>query len=294
MRRPNECQNPSCSAFKSQIAVIRWGSFLRADDCRRIRRFRCKMCKRTFSRATLSWEYRQKKRRINWTVRWYLSSKMSMRRAALTLGVVPRTIARKLDYHARIARDYFARLPDREIPYVNFDELQSSVHTKCKPVSIPFAVDARTRRVLGLRVVDMPAQHPLIEISLRRYGPRPDDRPQGIRETLLAIRPNVAPTVQIVTDRADRYLLPIAELYPSATHVRHKSRRARHGGQGELKVGWHDPLFTLNHTAAMVRDGIGRMVRKTWGNSKRRDRLEDHLLVWAHFHNEVYLPRQGS
>jgi hypothetical protein len=32
------------------------------------------------------------------------------------------------------------------------------------------------------------------------------------------------------------------------------------------------------------------MVRKTWGNSKRIDRHEDHMILWAHFHNEVYLP----
>jgi len=60
-------------------------------------------------------------------------------------------------------------------------------------------------------------------------------------------------------------------------------------GQGELKKIGFDPLFSLNHTAAMIRDGVSRLVRKTWGNSKRMDRLEDHLFVYAHYHNTVRL-----
>jgi len=58
-------------------------------------------------------------------------------------------------------------------------------------------------------------------------------------------------------------------------------------GQGELKRGGYDPLFSLNHTAAMIRANINRLFRRTWCTSKRIDRLEGHLLLYTDYHNRV-------
>jgi hypothetical protein len=51
---------------------------------------------------------------------------------------------------------------------------------------------------------------------------------------------------------------------PNAVHIRKKSRRACVAGQGELKKGGHDPMFPLNHKAAMLRANVNRLIRKTW------------------------------
>jgi hypothetical protein len=56
-------------------------------------------------------------------------------------------------------------------------------------------------------------------------------------------------------------------------------------GQGELKSGGFDPLFSFNHTAAMLRANINRLVRKTWCTTKRIDRLEAHIALYVQFHN---------
>jgi hypothetical protein len=45
-------------------------------------------------------------------------------------------------------------------------------------------------------------------------------------------------------------------------------------GQGELKRGGFDPLFSLNHTAAMFRDRLKRLSHRTWCTTKRPDRLQ--------------------
>lgn len=37
--------------------------------------------------------------------------------------------------------------------------------------------------------------------------------------------------------------------------------------------------------------GVGRLVRRTWGNTKKVERLEDHLTVFLDFYNRVYLAR---
>jgi hypothetical protein len=58
-------------------------------------------------------------------------------------------------------------------------------------------------------------------------------------------------------------------------------------GQGELKRGGFDPLFSLNHTAAMFRDRLKRLSRRTWCTTKRPDRLQLLLDLYAWYHNEL-------
>ncbi len=55
---------------------------------------------------------------------------------------------------------------------------------------------------------------------------------------------------------------------------------ARRSGSG-------NPLFPINHTLAMMRDGISRLVRRTWAASKLRERLEWHAWIWATWRNYV-------
>jgi hypothetical protein len=54
------------------------------------------------------------------------------------------------------------------------------------------------------------------------------------------------------------------------------------------KIG-RDPLFAVNHTAAMIRDHVSRLVRKTWCTTKKRARLRGHLLLYAVWHNKMIL-----
>ena len=54
----------------------------------------------------------------------------------------------------------------------------------------------------------------------------------------------------------------------------------------------YDPLFWVNHTAAMLRANVNRLIRRTWCTTKRADRLADHLALYVHFHNTVLLPRR--
>ena len=56
-----------------------------------------------------------------------------------------------------------------------------------------------------------------------------------------------------------------------------------------------DPLFALNQTAAMIRDNIKRLARRTWCTTKKVERLLDLLMMYAHYHNQkivgVRMPR---
>jgi hypothetical protein len=48
-----------------------------------------------------------------------------------------------------------------------------------------------------------------------------------------------------------------------------------------------NPLFAINHSLAMLRDGVSRLVRRTWGNAKLRERLALHLWIYAAWRNFV-------
>ena len=55
-----------------------------------------------------------------------------------------------------------------------------------------------------------------------------------------------------------------------------------------------DPLFSLNHTCAMLRANINRLFRRTWCTTKRKDRLEQHLAVYMDFHNRILLKEKRA
>ncbi|MBK8179401.1 MAG: hypothetical protein IPK67_11035 [Planctomycetes bacterium] len=48
-----------------------------------------------------------------------------------------------------------------------------------------------------------------------------------------------------------------------------------------------NPLWLINHTLARTRDGLSRLVRRSWAASKLRQRLEGHLAIWICYRNYV-------
>src|SRR5579862_5489413 len=115
--------------------------------------------------------------------------------------------------------------------------MQTFEHTKCKPLSIPLIVDAKTRLILGIDACIMPANGPLAEISRRKYGPRPNHRVPTLRRLLRKVSPLVASDVEITSDSHPYYPPLVTKLFPKAKHVQVESRRSRVVGQGELKKG---------------------------------------------------------
>ena len=295
------CPFPGCKSHLSDPISqrpVRFGSFYRSSDSRLIRRFRCKFCLRTFSRATFHPSYRQKKRRLNSRIFDLLGSGVSQRRQALLFGVSKNTLARKLVFLGKQAlreHEAFVKEKARFLPEVQFDELETFEHTKMKPISVPLVVDAKSRTILGFQVCSMPAKGLLAEKSRRKYGHRIDQRPQALNELMKEFKPWVSSTTIIRSDSNPAYPGIVKKHYPKLTHELEISRRGSTTGQGELKVGGHDPLFSLNHTCAMLRANINRLFRKTWCTTKRIQSLIYHLAIYVVFHNRrlTALPSTG-
>jgi hypothetical protein len=206
------------------------------------------------------------------------------------------TVARKLVFLAQVSKerqdqDLCAHPKARN---VQFDDLITLEHTKCKPLAISLAVEEGTRRILGFEVSRIPASGPLAALSRLKYGPRPNERPAALHRLFGRLKGIVHRGAGFRSDEDPLYPMILRKTFRQAEHHRHPGGRGCITGQGELKKLGFDPLFSLNHTCAMLRANINRLFRRTWCTTKKKERLELHLAVYMDFHNRVLLKGKES
>jgi transposase-like protein len=278
----------SCTDFGH---IVRNGSYYRTSDGKTLQRFKCTHCQRRFSVATGSRLFNQKKRHVNWRVLRLLVSGVSQRRAARLLSIDPKTIARKLRFLGELCRwrNHRARQQHPVIERLQFDDMETFEHTKLKPLSVTLAVESESRHIVGFEVSRMPAKGLLAERAVKKYGRRDDER-LAARERLFArISPHVNARATLESDENPHYPAVVRKYLPECTHLTTEGLRGCITGQGELKKTSHDPLFSLNHTCAMLRANVNRLFRKTWCTTKKVQSLVDHLEIYAYYHNRVLI-----
>lgn len=220
-------------------------------------------------------------------VRELEASGVSGRRIARLLRINRKTVARKLIFLGGIAKTKLEiDAASKSVFAMQFDDLETFEHSKCKPISVIIAVEEQTRRILGFRVAQMSAKGRLVKKSLKKYGYRRDERSEKRKELFREISPIIAVGATIKSDSNPYYVDDVRKFFPQATHVQVLGQRGAVTGQGELKKAKYDPIFSLNHTYAMFRANVSRLIRKTWCTTKCKDRLADHLAIYAVYHNE--------
>lgn len=283
------CPTPNCACPTN---ILKDGHFYRREDSKLIQRYRCKSCGVRFSSATMAPTYRQKKRRVNSPLLKLLSSGVSMRRAAIFLGVHRKTVERKLPFLTERCRKLHQRNLNKfkkRVFNIQIDDLITKENSKLKPLSVSIAVDSDRRMILGIEVSKIPAFGHLAHLAVKKYGPRKDEHGEGLKRLFQSITPIVSPEVLIKSDEHQRYPNYISSYLPRAKHQTFKSERGCVAGQGELKKVGFDPLFVINHTCALLRANVNRLIRKTWCTTKDEKRLKDHLDVFVYFYNNRLL-----
>ena len=276
---------PKCSASIDNI--IRSGTYFRSSDSKTIQRYLCQSCGKHFSSATFSPNYQQNKRRLNFQIYTALCSCYSQRRLALVLGVSRVTIQRKLKVLAHQARSrHLEWLKDQSFSFVQFDDLETFDHSKCKPLSVLLLVNEE-RKIIAFDVAQIPAKGHLTKIALKKYGKRTDKSYKMRHKLFKSIEGNIHPHAEISSDQHPQYKKLVSKYFPKAHYQQFKSARSAITGQGELKRKKFDPLFKINHTFAMLRANINRLIRRTWCTTKCIDRLRDHIAIYVDFHNQV-------
>jgi transposase-like protein len=286
------CPAFNCRCVDSRPHFVRHGRFYRSSDSRWISRWKCQSCSQTFSRATIDPCFRQIKRRVNYRLWLLLSSGTSLRRCATLLCVNRITVVRKLRFLAEQCRrshaSFLRQFENHPISEIVFDEMETFEHTKFKPLSIALAV-TKDRKILSAEVAQMPAKGLIAAQSRKKYGHRKDERPKAMKRLLETLLPFTRPDAVFKSDQNPSYPFWLRKVFPNARHVTTKGGRAAVVGQGELKKLTWDPIFALNHTAAMLRANMNRLFRRTWCTTKTPQGLRDHLALYIHFHNSVLL-----
>ena len=268
-------------------SIQKQGFYYRSSDRKKVQRFYCRECNHHFSVATFSKNYAQKKRHVNHKVARLLVGGVSQREAARILKLNRKTVVRKFIFMARESEKKLQSYNQRfsKASAIQFDDMETFEHTKCKPLSITLAVEEKTRRILGFEVSQMPAKGHLAAISRKKYGPRADLRKHARSNLFKRISPLVNPHSSIKSDENPHYPSDIKRFFPQGDYKTYKGRRGSIIGQGELKKIGFDPIFDLNHTCAMLRAKASRLFRRTWCTTKKPERLKNHLYLVALHHN---------
>lgn len=240
-------------------------------------------------------DYRLKKPQLLlFHVRCFVS-KVTMRQTARMSGAALDTVAhhqRLLGAHARLMNRALVERGNREghkrrRAIVAFDELETFEQSRTwGPVTVPVVVDAESLLIFDAEVAAMAPRRPRRD-RIERSCPTTGNRHRRRSGSRMAVRASLRRTaallphienLTLISDRKSTYPNAIARAFTarSLRHVRVSSKAPRTT---------RNPLFPANLTLAMMRDGISRLVRRTWAHSKLRGRLRLHLWIWISWRN---------
>jgi transposase-like protein len=277
----------ACPYCKTQTDFTKTGYFTRVCDKRKVQKYFCKICKKSFSDQTFRDTYHHQKNHLIEKIKLLIVSGVSQRQISRVLKIDRKTVRRKIIILSKRGEKSLKKLRTsfKNQEEFLFDEMETFEHTKCKPISIPLVV-TKNRLILDIDAVSQPAKGLLAKLSREKYGPRPDHRPMSIRNMLKKVRACFNQNCIITTDKSPFYPKPIQNNYPFAQHKTTSGGRGCIAGYGELKKKAFDPMFALNHTAAMLRDHLATLKRRTWTTTKKIPNLVDLLKIYASYHNE--------
>jgi hypothetical protein len=196
---------------------------------------------------------------------------------------------RTLGKHCREFQEHAVRRVGVEGAF-QLDEMETfESDRRVRPVTVPVLIETKTLFVLHAETAPMPprgrlnAYRQLRKLRDERlYGPRKSGSRAAVESTLLRLKAAlpVNAYLDIRTDRKTSYRKLIRTHFGHRlnSHAQISSRDPRNRGNS---------LFGINHTIEMMRDGVSRLVQRSWGASKLRSRLEEHLWIWIAYRNFV-------
>jgi transposase-like protein len=294
MFEPPFCPHRSCRAHAAPGPrfFLRHGTFRPRCRAHLVPRFRCRSCRRTFSRQTFRADYRDHRPDLNAPLLRSLARGSGLREAGRQLGLSLRCTelkARKIGRHLRrLNLNLRGQLPPGS--RLVFDELETyETRRNTRPLTVPFLVDVESLFIVWAESAPIrpsgemsQARKAALAQDEARYGRRKDLSRQAALRTL---RRGVAmlrqgQTVRVDTDEKSTYGGWLRRVFGAriVEHQRTNSLVPR-----EI---WN-PLFPVNSEEARARDMMGRLRRESWLVSKARRWLDIGLQVHIAYRNYV-------
>ena len=294
---PPRCPYSDCPASHDHnpFPWRRKGRFWRKCDGRSVQRFQCLTCERRFSSQTFRFDYRLKKPRLHFLLFDEFISKCTMRQSARLHGLSRKTVSHRLDRIGRHCEGFHRHLLARAavqgglLGIFQLDELETfETDRRLQPITVPVLIESSSYFVLHIAVAPLPARGGLTarnrlrkEEREERFGKRRSGSRGVVRESFEVLREMAVSRmpVWIQTDRKHSYRSLLRRVFGD--------RAQHHRTSSKAKRSYSNPLFPINHTLAMLRDGLSRLVRRSWAVSKKGSRLRPHLWMWVVWRNYV-------
>lgn len=276
---PSKCPSEQCLMHTAPVkGFLRKKGFYKVAKTGQIfQRYQCCTCGTIFTNKTGSNPLGHR-RDISKELFGLICSGTTIRRAAQLLDVSINTVRDRMLLLAEEARIAHAKaLTDGTLAtnHVQFDEMQTFLHSRAKPLTIALAVREKTGQILSAKVGRIPAFGHLAKKGAAmgwtiNHGPQ--TRKAALEETAKCVKPYTV----FVCDGAKSYPAEIFANVPNCTAVDQYPTR--------IGVGY-DPLFRLNHVCAKIRADIACMARDTWTTTKDIKRLQDRLDIYVAWNN---------
>ncbi len=139
---------------------------------------------------------------------------------------------------------------------LQFDEMETIHHTKCKPLSIAL-IENESYEVLEAKVAEMPAKGKLAQFSVKKYGARKDQRSEKMDEAFQIVKTKLLNLPALIkSDANPSYQKIINTHYPGVLCTQfNQSEKKRKLDRLHEKLSKRsfDPLFAVKHKCALLR-----------------------------------------
>lgn len=296
MFKPPRCPNDDCGAVSSEIQPFyqRWGSFPVICKGGRIPRFRCRECNRTFSTQTFRLDYRDKRPDLNVELVKRFCSRSGLRQTGVVFCIPLKTVIHKLrkigEHLGRLHEHLMGQFPSGRT--FMMDELETFETDRIeRPVTMPVLIDEKSFFIVATKSGTLPPRR-----IKKRTKAKPENRERDLRQ-LMNRKSESSKVVREVFERLRAHLAPGARLtletdrkmtYPKIAREVFESQRLRHvRWSGAMPKTTENPLFRVNLTLGMLRDGMSRLTRRSWLVSKIKENLDLHAnfyIVYRNYH----------
>ena len=196
MFSPPFCPHRSCSQHAAPRPgfCVRYGRYRPACRARPVQRYRCRACRRSFSRQTFRADYRDHRPDLNPKLFLLLASGLGLRQSARILGLSWRCTELKFRKIARHLRrlNLSLRAPldgERSFHLDEFESYEGERNTR--PLSIPMLIDTDTRYIVWAESAPIrprgkmtPRRRKALKRSQKRHGVRRDLSREALARTL--------------------------------------------------------------------------------------------------------------
>ncbi|MAE96764.1 MAG: hypothetical protein CL910_19115 [Deltaproteobacteria bacterium] len=281
---PPHCPNPSCPFHGDPRGwrALRHGFYRRHAVPRRIQRYRCSHCRRTFSSQTFSVTYWLRRPALLSAVYEGLVACSGFRQIARAQGVSPSTVQ---THTTRLGRQALLFLQDHRPPGppsepLALDGFETFEHSQYYPFHANLAVGAESHFLYAFTDAELRRKGRMTRgqkerrAELERRHGRPD--PKALEREMAALLGLVAAPGAYVELRTDEHpAYPRGFSRVDGVRVRHRvtsSKRARTTA---------NPLFPVNRMDLLLRHGGANHKRETIAFSKRRQSAMERVAIFA-------------